>query len=266
MKTPRLTAIGSGKGGTGKTLIAVSLAHALAHEGERVLLCDADLGLSNATVHLGLDDGGNLPCVMRGDCTVADAIVPVLGGIAQRGGFDLLSAPAGSGVFANATAEDARRLLIALSAAGNYDRVLLDLGAGVDGTTMMFASTADDTVLVMTPDPSALTDAYAFTKLLHRADSAHLPLVVVNIALNGLEAQKSFEALATTARAFLKCELEYLGGIPRDAKASDAVRRQCHLLTLHPQTPASRAIEAIARNLHSRNTQNPAPVLRASIR
>jgi flagellar biosynthesis protein FlhG len=266
MNTPHITAIGSGKGGTGKTLIAVSLAHALAHEGERVLLCDADLGLSNAAVHLGLDDGGNLPSVMRGDCTVADAIVPVIGGAGKRGGFDLLSAPAGSGAFANAGKEDARRLLIALSAADGYDRILLDLGAGVDDTTMMFAAAADETVLVMTPDPSALTDAYAFTKLLHRADNARLPLVLVNVALNETEAQKSFQALAATARAFLKCELDYLGGIPRDPKATEAVRRQCHLLTLYPQAPASRAIEAVARTLHDRNPQKPAPVLRASMR
>ena len=266
MNTPRITAIGSGKGGTGKTLIAVSLAHALAHEGERILLCDADLGLSNAAVHLGLDDGGNLPSVMRGECTVADAIVPVLGGSSKRGGFDLLSAPAGSGAFANSGKEDARRLLIALSAADGYDRILLDLGAGVDGTTMMFAAAADETILVMTPDPSALTDAYAFTKLLHRADSSRLPLVLVNVALNETEAQKSFDAVSATGRAFLKCELTYLGGIPHDPKANEAVRRQCHLLTLYPQAAASRAIETVARALHDQMPQKPSPVLRASIR
>lgn len=266
MNTPHITAIGSGKGGTGKTLIAVSLAHALAHEGERVLLCDADLGLSNAAVHLGLDDGGNLPSVMRGECAVADAIVPVLGGAEKRGGFDLLSAPAGSGAFANSNKEDARRLLIALSGADSYDRILLDLGAGVDETTMMFAAAADEAVLVMTPDPSALTDAYAFTKLLHRADNSRLPSVIVNIATNETEAQKSFDALAATARAFLKCEPDYLGGIPRDPKANDAVRRQCHLLTLYPQAPAARAIESVARTLHDRCPQKPSPVLRASMR
>ena len=266
MSHPRITAIGSGKGGTGKTLIAVSLAHALAHEGEKVLLCDADLGLSNAAVHLGLDDGGNLPAVMRGDCAVSDAIVPVLGGVTKRGGFDLLSAPAGSGALANSTKEDARRLLIALSAADTYDRVLLDLGAGVDATTMMFAAASDEAILVMTPDPAALTDAYAFTKLLHRADNSHLPLALVNLAINDKEAEKSFDALASTTRAFLKCELEYLGGVPRDPKAIDAVRRQCHLLTLYPQAEASRAIEVIARRLHDRNAKNPTPALHASMR
>ena len=264
--TPHITAIGSGKGGTGKTLIAVSLAHSLAHSGERVLLCDADLGLSNATVHLGLEDGGNLPCVLKGDCAVADAVVPVLGGAVKQGGFDLLSAPAGSGLLANATAEDARKLLITLRATQNYDRIILDLGAGVSDTTMMFACAADEVLLVMTPDPAALTDAYAFAKLMTRHASTSVPLVLVNNAANDTEARRTFDALDATARAFLKYELQYLGGVPRDAKAADAVRRQCHLLSLYPQAAASVAIEAVARALHSRNAKNPSPILRAGMR
>ena len=264
--TPHMTAIGSGKGGTGKTLIAVSLAHSLAHAGERVLLCDADLGLSNATVHLGLEDGGNLPCVLKGDCAVADAVVPVLGGASGRGGFDLLSAPAGSGLLANATTDDARRLLITLRAAQSYDRIILDLGAGVSDTTMMFACAADEVLLVMTPDPAALTDAYAFAKLMTRHASTATPLVLVNLAANDGEARRTFDALDATARAFLKYELEYLGGVPRDAKAGEAVRRQCHLLSLYPQAAASVAIEAVARTLHGRNAKNPSPVLRAGMR
>jgi flagellar biosynthesis protein FlhG len=264
--SPHITAIGSGKGGTGKTLIAVSLAHALAHAGERVLLCDADLGLSNATVHLGLDDGGNLPSVLKGDCAVIDAVVPVLGGITKRGGFDLLSAPAGSGLLANATADDARRLLITLRAAQNYDRIILDLGAGVSDTTMMFACAADEALLVMTPDPAALTDAYAFAKLMTRHASTATPLVLVNSVANDAEARRTFDALDATARAFLKFDLKYLGGVPRDPKAVEAVRRQCHLLTLYPQAPSSVAIEAVARTLHGRNAKNPSPVLRAGMR
>lgn len=264
--TPHITSIGSGKGGTGKTLIAVSLAHALAHAGERVLLCDADLGLSNAAVHLGLDDGGNLPSVLAGNCAVADAIVPVLGGIAKRGGFDLLSAPAGSGTLANATTDDARRLLITLRASQNYDRILLDLGAGVDDTTMMFACAADETLLVMTPDPAALTDAYAFAKLMQRHASNATPMVLVNMTANDAETRRTFDALEATARTFLKSDLTYLGGVPRDPKAVDAIRRQSHLLALYPQAPASVAIDAVARNLHGRIAQNPSPALRAGIR
>lgn len=266
MTAPRITAIGSGKGGTGKTLIAVSLAHALAHRGERILLCDADLGLSNAAVHLGLEDGGDFASVFSGDCAVEDAVVPVLGGIDKRGGFDLLSAPAGVGTFANATPDDAKRLMITLRATKNYDRILLDLGAGIDATTMAFASSADETLLIMTPDPASLTDAYAFAKLLFRATPSRMPLVLVNMAGTENEAHRTFDALATTARAFLKSEPEYLGGIPRDPKAGDAVRRQCHLLTLHPQAPSSCAIETIARKIQGRSQPRPQPATRAGFR
>ncbi|SRR5665213_106444 len=263
---PRLTAIGSGKGGTGKTLLAVSLAHALAYCGERVLLCDADLGLSNAAVHLGLEHGGDLVNVMAGNCAVEDGIVPVLGGISARGGFDLLSAPPGSGSLANTDAAAATRLLMILRAAHAYDRVLLDLGAGVDETTMNFASCADETLLVMTSDPAALTDAYAFSKLLARAAPGRTPLVLVNLATNETEAHRTFKALAATSRAFLKSEPHHLASIPRDPKAAEAVRRQCHLLTLYPQAPASRAIDAAAQQLHARMEVTAGPAPRAGMR
>src|SRR6202000_2118951 len=107
---------------------------------------------------------------------------------------------------------------------------------------------------------------HAFTKLMTRHASNSTPLVLVNTAANDAEARRTFDALDATARAFLKYELEYLGGIPRDAKASEAVRRQCHLLSLYPQAPASVAIEAVSRTLHNRNKKNPSPVLRAGMR
>ena len=168
-------AIGSGKGGTGKTLVAVSLAHALAQEGEKVLLCDADLGLSNTCVHLGLDHGGDLAGVIAGRCALADAVVPVFGGIKQRGGFDVLAAPAGSGALADIDEAQAHRLIETLRAAKHYDRIVLDLGAGVDAITMHFAAAADSALLVMTPDPASLADAYAFAKLLEEARRGGCP-------------------------------------------------------------------------------------------
>ncbi|MBN9571500.1 MAG: AAA family ATPase, partial [Alphaproteobacteria bacterium] len=125
---PVVTAIGSGKGGTGKTLIAVSLAQALAHTGERVLLCDGDLGLANAALHLGLSHSGDMAAVLSGRTTVEKATVPVAGGAGARGGFDLLAAPAGSGVLADAGEQGARQLLISLRMT-DYDRVIV---TGVD--------------------------------------------------------------------------------------------------------------------------------------
>jgi flagellar biosynthesis protein FlhG len=257
--TPRLTAIGSGKGGTGKTLLAVNLAHALSHEGERVLLCDADLGLSNTAVHLGLETGGNLPGLLAKACALRDVIVPVRGGASQRGGFDLLAAAAGSGSLADFDEADAARLVAQLKADRNYDRVLLDLGAGVDSSLMHFAAASDETIVVLTPDPASLTDAYAFVKILMRAFTAP-PFVVVNMSANDAEARRTAEALSATCRTFLKTTLEHLGSIPRDPRAVESLRRQCHLLQLFPQAPASCAIEAIATRLHARVMLRPALV------
>ncbi len=251
-------AIGSGKGGTGKTLVAVSLAHALAHEGESVLLCDADLGLSNTIVHLGLDHGGDLAGVLAGRRALADAIVPAFGGVGTRGGFDVLAAPAGSGALADINEDQAAHLIATLRGAKHYDRILLDLGAGVDSTTMYFAAAADSALLVMTPDPASLADAYAFAKLLKRR-GAKLPYVVVNMAANDVEARRTSGALGNTCQAFLGAVPEYLGGIPRDPHVSEAVRRQSHVLTLHPQAAASIAIHTVARRLHNKITPPATP-------
>ncbi|HEY2069085.1 MAG TPA: P-loop NTPase [Rhizomicrobium sp.] len=252
--SPKFLAIGSGKGGTGKTMIAVSLAHALAHEGERVLLCDADLGLSNTTVHLGLDSGGDLAGVLTGRRALADAVVPVFGGITERGGFDVLAAPAGSGALADIEEGQGARLVETLRRSTRYDRIVLDLGAGVDATTMHFAAASDSALLVMTPDPASLADAYAFAKLLKKR-GAKLPYVVVNMAANDAEARRTSGALGTTCQAFLGAVPEYLGGIPRDPHVSEAVRRQSHLLTMHPQAAAAVAISTVARRLHNKITQ-----------
>ncbi|HEY0302829.1 MAG TPA: P-loop NTPase [Rhizomicrobium sp.] len=247
-----ITAIGSGKGGTGKTLIATSLAHALAHQGERILLCDADFGLANAGVHLGLSHTGDLAAVLAGSKTLKDAVVRVNTG---RAAFDLLAAPSGSGVLANASGGAVEILVGVLAQARQYDRVIVDLGAGVEANVMTLAAHADDVLLVLSPDPASLTDAYAFAKLLLRRTTSRVPQIVVNMASNPTEGRRIADALMTSARAFLKATPEFLGQIPYDTRVSDAVRRQGQLLTLFPQTPAAIAIESIARRMHGNSAQ-----------
>ncbi|MBS0473302.1 MAG: P-loop NTPase [Proteobacteria bacterium] len=254
-----ITAIGSGKGGTGKTLIAVSLAHAFAHLGERVLLCDADFGLANAGVHLGLAETGDLKAVIDGTKPLGAATVHVGSG---RTGFDLLAAPSGSGALANLNTDSVEKLCTALEHASQYDRVLIDLGAGIDANVMTIAARADEVLLVVTPDPASLTDAYAFAKLMLRRTTSRLPQVLVNMAMNATEGRRVAEALAGSAQAFLRATPESAGAIPFDPRVSDAVRRQSSLLTLFPQSPAAIAIEAVARKLHG----HAAPLAAAGLR
>ena len=251
LKDTRVTAIGSGKGGTGKTMLAANLACALAQAGERVLLCDADLGLANAAIHLGLEHGGDLRGVLSGSRPLGDAVVSVFGGARASGGFDLLAAPSGSGALANVSIDAVDRLTDILKDAAGYDRVLLDLGAGVDAATIRFAAAADEVMLALTPDPAALTDAYAFVKLVLRL-GAPIPAFVVNMAAGEAEARQVADALIGTCRAFLKRTPEQLGVVPRDSRATESIRQQALLLKLYPQAPASRATALLARRLHAR--------------
>ena len=261
MKTPRVTAIASGKGGTGKTLLAVNLAQALAREGERVLLCDADLGLSNSGVHLGLGYCGDLPALLCGTRPLSQCTVRVEH--AHKHGFDLLAAPAGSGALADVDELAVRHLMSELRFASAYDRVLLDLGAGVDPIVQAFALAADELLILLTPDPASLTDAYALAKLVARR-GARAPALVVNMASGDAGARRTADALIAAARNFLKISPEYLGFIPRDEHVGSAVRRQLSLCAGDPECAAARAIFALGEKLHSR--LQPSGKLAASIR
>jgi flagellar biosynthesis protein FlhG len=254
MILPKLTAIGSGKGGTGKTLAATALAAMLAQRGERVLLCDADLGLSHSTVHLGLESGGDLSGFLADRIALDQAVVPVQGGVTERGGFDLLAAPPGSGALANLDHDIADRMIAKLRLARAYDRILLDLSAGVDAITIGFAARADETLLVLTSDPAALTDAYAFVKLLLR-HGGHNPLALVNMAENETEARRTRDTLAKTCSAFLKIAPDYVGFVPRDPLVQMAVRQQRALVEIYPSAPSTRAFKDIARRLSSEPQQ-----------
>jgi flagellar biosynthesis protein FlhG len=258
---PRLTAIGSGKGGTGKTFVTVALAQAFADMGERVLLCDADLGLANTAVQLGLASGGDLPGLLAGNIALADAVAHI--GINSHASFDLLSAPAGTGALADADAETAEHLASLLKRASGYDRVLIDLGAGVGAAAMTLAAYADDTLVLATPDPASLTDAYAFAKLMLRRTGGRAPAIVVNMAAGAGEAKRTADALIRSAQTFLKIVPAYLGFVPSDVRVVEAVRRQTMLCALYPQSPAVAAIAALAGALGG---QTDSPQIAPSLR
>jgi len=241
---PHLTAIGSGKGGTGKTFVTLALAQAFADLGERVLVCDADLGLSNTSVQLGLARGGDLPGLLLGTTKLKDAIVRV--DTAAHAGFDLLAAPAGAGALADADSDTAQQLATLLKRAPGYDRVLIDLGAGIAGAVMTLAAHADDTLVLTTPDPAALTDAYAFFKLMLKRTGGRAPSLAVNMAGSASEARRTADALIRSARTFLMITPSYLGFVPNDGRVMDAIRRQTALCTLYPQSAALTAITALA--------------------
>ena len=251
---PLLTAVASGKGGTGKTFIAATLAQALANDGERVLLFDGDLGLSNIAVQLGLSHADRFAAVLAGRLPAHEAAEPFCRRPNKIGSVDVLAGPAGSGALAQVDGPTVMRTVAALRLAVGYDRVVLDLGAGIDDTVMRFACASDECLVVLTPDPAALTDAYAFIKLYIRRAGGRLPSFVVNQVTSAREAEQVAKALTSSCQSFLNITPPSSGTVRRDAKVMDAVRRQAPLLKQHPECCAATDIIALAREIRATRT------------
>ena len=244
---PRIIAIGSGKGGVGKTWLSITLAHALADAGERVLLFDGDLGLANVDVQLGLLPAADLGAVAAGRVALAEAICR------HAGGFDILAGPSGSGALASLATAALDGMLAALqAAAAGYGVVILDLGAGIDQAVRRMAGFAGTLLVVATEEPTSLTDAYALLKL-HSADQSGAPdaRIVVNLASSETAGRRTHAALATACARFLGHTPPLAGIICRDDKVRDAIRRQALLRTRHPGSAAAADVERLAAELRA---------------
>jgi len=236
-------AFASGKGGVGKTVLAVSLGHALARTGDRVLLVDADLGLANVDVQLGLVEDRHLGRALAEGRPLAEMVVQE-----KTTGLDLLLGPSGWRSLAVLEGEALERLVGEIEVLSRrYDATLLDLPAGIGSRTLRLARLARRVLLVATPEPTALTDAYALLKV-GLKDHPGLGLVV-NMAEDRADGASAAHTLATTVRRFLGRELPLFGIVRRDPRVSDAIARQRPLLARHPTARAAADIEDLARLL-----------------
>jgi flagellar biosynthesis protein FlhG len=239
-------AIASGKGGVGKTWLAIALAHAMAGEGRRVLLFDGDLGLANVDIQLGLSPAGDLGAVLAGRMTLAQAVAP------HEGGFDILAGRSGNGSLASLDPGTLDHLLTGLRAASaQYDVTLLDLGAGLDRGVRRMAAFADRLVVVVTDEPTSLTDAYAVLKLYAQDGGGESVWVVVNQAETRAAGERTFQALARASTRFLARAPHLAGVIRRDAKVREAIRRQCLIASRHPNATACLDVRHVAEALLS---------------
>lgn len=241
-KAPNVIAIASGKGGVGKTWFSITLAHALALGGKKVLLFDGDLGLANVDVQLGLMPKRDLNDVIRGRLGLDKVIQEY-----EDGGFDIIAGRSGQ---ASLSALPSQRLTMLrdqlLDVASEYDIVLIDLGAGVDRTVRMLSASAARTLLVTTDEPTSLTDAYAFIKLGSAAGLSKNVGVVVNQASNEKEGEKTYKTLLKACENFLRLKPPMVGMVRHDPKVKDTIRHQTPILTRSPNSDAAEDVAKIA--------------------
>ena len=240
-------AIASGKGGVGKTWFSITLAHALSKKGQRVLLFDGDLGLANLDIQLGLMPKQDLSNVISGRLTLNQVIVDF-----PEAGFDIIAGRSGSGGLANIASSRLQMVgddLALLSA--NYDTVLMDLGAGIERTVRQLAHNAKTCIVLLTDEPTSLTDAYAFIKIMH-ADRPEIEIkIVTNVVNSTREGERTYNTLLKACQGFLKISPQLLGVIRRDTRVREAIRSQTPLLTRFPNCEAAHDVERIAENLLS---------------
>ena len=245
-----ITAVTSGKGGVGKTVLSANLAAALARRGERVLVLDADLGLANVDVVLNLSPKITLHDVVTGRHSLDEAVIDA------PGGFSVLLAGSGLVEYSRLTAEVRDKLLEIIEAlAPRYDRILLDTGAGISDVVLFTVSLAQEVLVVVTPEPTSMTDAYATIKVLaHSQRRRHLRLIVNQVLRPG-DGRMIRAQLQQVVDRYVSpvmdspVRLELLGEVPADVSVRDSVLRRELMLECLPGAPAAQAVAAAAARL-----------------
>ena len=242
---PRVICVTSGKGGVGKTNIVTNLGHALAKSGKKVLILDADLNLANVDILLGLTPRYNLHHVFMGEKTLTEVLV--------QGPEGLLILPASSGIMELADLTEQQRMyfLAEMSAlAQKIDIMLIDTAAGINNNVIYFNLAARERIIILTPEPTSLTDAYALVKVLSTRHDVKKFRILVNLARSEKEALAVFRKLSIVADRFLdSLSLDYLGYIPYDSKLPTAVREQRLVSDIFPDAPASKMFSKLAGNI-----------------
>ncbi len=243
-RSPRIMAVTSGKGGVGKTSFVLNVSIALAAENAQVVVLDADLGLGNIDVMLGIVPGYTLAHVAAGEVGLADIEV------AGPGGIKVL--PCGSGVSSLLRLPEQERsaLVAALGAVEQAaDFIIVDTGAGLSPGVAAFLAAAQEIIVITTPEPTAIADAYAAVKVASSQNPAAPVMLVVNMVRDAREALDAAEKITLVARRFISVDVGFLGSIPRDPLVARSVMQQEPFVLRYPSSPAARAVTEIADRL-----------------
>lgn len=242
----RMMSITSGKGGVGKTNIAANLAYLLSRLNQKTMILDADAGLANIDVILGINSPYNLSHVLNGEKLLTDALVE------GPGGMKILPSPSGIPEMTDLSRGQKLTLIDELNALNDsLDFILIDTGAGISSNVMYFNMAAREIIVVTSPEPTALTDAYALIKVLYQRHAKRRFRLIVNMVRKPSEAKEVYDRLSHATDQFLNLSIEYLGYVLLDEKVKQAVLQQKAVVELYPNSPAAKCLTKIAEKICS---------------
>jgi flagellar biosynthesis protein FlhG len=237
---PCIVSVSSGKGGVGKTTVAVNLALCLSLSGKRVLLIDGDLGLANVDVVLGLNVRHTIRETVEEGRDLKDALIRI------TPGFSVLPASSGVPEMTRLSSRDRQLLLEALEGvAGDFDYVFVDTAAGIGESVLWFNNWVSSHCIIFSPDPTSMTDAYALIKVLATRYGKNNFLLIVNQVASSKEGQEIFFNMERVLAQFLDIKPKFLGAIPRDTAVVRAIRSQKPFLQTEPESRAGRALKRV---------------------
>lgn len=248
----KVITVASGKGGVGKSNFSVNLAMAIKQLGKRVIILDADFGLANVEIILGEQPKYNLSHLINGEATITSLITE------SKYGVKFISGGSGVRDMNFLPAYQITRISQQLSFLQNYtDYLIIDTGAGINDIVVKFCNLANEVCMVVTPEPTAITDGYALLKTLISNFGLEVPVnIVVNKAESHRDAQDVFKKLDFVSNHFLKFDVKYMGYIPYDAKLAKAVREQIPICEYDAHAPSAKAYLNIARSIVNNSSSN----------